>query len=173
MVCHPRFTFCGFCLRKGGKIGPGICFIFIDPIIALQYRVCECRQRARSYRQLNLYIFTTRLDNSILVRRLSTPNFAAMALNMPRSDDSDMATIEEIFWLMFNPPAGKAPNYDNPPSLAPLSFGLFPLLTIISITTVALRIWHNCRIIGRLKIDDCKIWLALEKKRDADMFCQT
>lgn len=103
-------------------------------------------------------------DDDLLVRGLSTPNIATMALNMPRSDASDKATIEQIFWLMFNPPAGKVPNYDNPPSLAPLSFGLFPLLAIISITSVALRIWHNLSIARRLKTDDCKIWVGLGEK---------
>jgi hypothetical protein len=72
-----------------------------------------------------------------------------------------MVAIQKIFWLMFNPPDGKIPNYDNPPSLAPLSFGLFPLLAVISITSVMLRIWHNWRITRRLKIDDCKIYLGL------------
>jgi len=90
-----------------------------------------------------------------------------MALDIsPRSEkDADMAGIEKAFWLMFHPPRGQVPNYENPSSLAPLSLGLFPVLMFISVTAVGLRIWHNLRTTRRLKIDDCKICIWYRKRR--------
>lgn len=61
----------------------------------------------------------------------------------------DLSTVP-----VYPPPPGVTPNFINPPSLATLSFVLFPILLGISFTFVTFRIIFNYRSIGTLKADD-------------------
>jgi len=55
------------------------------------------------------------------------------------------------------PPSGENSNYNDTPSLALLSLILFPILSVISLTFVALRTGYNFAMERKLRADDCKL----------------
>lgn len=54
-------------------------------------------------------------------------------------------------------PSGENPNYNDLSSLALFSLILFPILSVISLTFVALRTGHNYSVERKLRVDDCKL----------------
>jgi hypothetical protein len=55
-------------------------------------------------------------------------------------------------------PSGAPPNWDNPPSLANLTYGLVSTLTAVTTSVVGLRIMSVLNKKTKLKVDDCTIF---------------
>jgi hypothetical protein len=54
-------------------------------------------------------------------------------------------------------PDGSPPNFENPPNLAAVTYGLCITMIVVSAGFVALRVWTNFRTTRRLPVDDCKL----------------
>jgi hypothetical protein len=54
-------------------------------------------------------------------------------------------------------PDGSPPNFENPPNLAAVTYGLCITMIVVSAGFVALRVWTNFRMTRRLPVDDCKL----------------